>query len=143
MRSARVTETPIQTRMMTIRNRLLQPRSTIALAIALGLATLPAQTSFAATPFDGKWSVQITAEAGNCPAGYTVPIRVADGRVSYPGPFNARANGKIGTNGALQVSFAHSKDVVNARGSVKGRSGSGSWKSPTKNCHGTWVARKA
>ena len=128
---------------MTKMKRLLQPSSTIALALALGLATLPAQTSFAATPFDGKWSVQLTAEAGNCPAGYAVPIRVSNGRVSYSGPFNARANGKIANNGALQVSFAHSRDVVNARGSVKGRMGSGSWKSPTKNCRGTWVARKA
>jgi hypothetical protein len=128
---------------MTNRTRLVKPRRTIALAIALGLTALPAQTSFAATPFDGTWSVQITAESGQCPAGYTVPIRVSNGRVSYSGPFNARANGKIGSNGALQVSFAHSSDVVNARGSVKGRVGRGSWKSPTKNCGGTWVARKA
>jgi hypothetical protein len=128
---------------MTNRTRLVKPRCTIALAIALGLATLPAQTSFAATPFDGTWSVRLTAESGQCPAGYTVPIRVSNGRVSYSGPFNARANGKIGTNGALQVSFAHSRDVVNARGSIKGRVGQGSWKSPTKNCRGTWVARKA
>ena len=128
---------------MKTRTRLLKPRSTIALAFALGLATIPAQTSFAATPFDGQWSVRITAESGQCPAGYTVPIRVSNGRVSYSGPFNAKANGKIGANGALQVSFAHSKDVVNARGSVTGRVGRGSWKSPTKNCRGTWVARKA
>jgi len=123
--------------------RLLKPLTTFAVAIALGTAAIPAHTSFAAAPFDGKWSVLITAESGKCQSGYTVPIQVADGRVSYSGPFNAKANGQIGSNGALRVSFAHSKDVVNARGSVEGRVGRGSWKSPTKNCGGTWVARKA
>ena len=121
--------------------RALKLVSTTAVAIAFGIA-IPATMSFAAAPFDGKWSVQITAEVGRC-AAYTVPIRVADGQVSYAGPFNARAKGKIGPNGALRVSFAHRRDVVNVQGSVNGRLGHGRWKSPTKNCGGTWIARKA
>ena len=112
-------------------------------AIAAALAAVPVSLSFAAAPFDGHWSVRITAADGKCSAGYTVPIRVSDGRVSYTGPFNAVANGKVSSNGSLRVSFAHRKDVVNVQGSVKGAVGQGRWLSPTKHCGGTWVARKA
>ena len=127
--------------MMTKILRLHRALSTYALAAAL--AAVPVSLSFAAAPFDGQWSVRITAEDGKCAAGYTVPIRVSDGRVSYTGPFNAVANGKISGNGRLRVSFAHRKDVVNVQGSVKGRVGQGRWLSPTKDCGGTWVARKS
>ena len=130
----------METDVKTIR---IKPLCTYAVAIALGSLAIPVSTSFSAAPFDGKWSVQITSEVGKCSARYTVPIRVSGGRVSYSGPFDARAKGNIGANGALRVSFAHRADVVNARGSVKGNAGLGSWKSPTKNCSGTWVARKA
>jgi hypothetical protein len=127
---------------MKTENRLFKPLSAFALTLALGAATLPGQAG-AATAFDGVWSVQIKAENGDCNASYTVPIQVSDGRISYSGPFNAKASGKIGANGALSVSFAHSDKVVNARGSLKGGSGYGSWKSPSQRCDGTWVARKS
>ena len=126
---------------MQNKTRLSKPLSAFALALALGVAALPAQTS-AATSFDGKWSVQIKAENGDCSASYTVPIQVSNGQVRYSGPFNASASGKIGADGIVRVSFAHSDNVVNASGSLKGGSGYGSWRSPTKSCDGTWVARK-
>lgn len=118
----------------------LKPPSFLALALALGAAFLP-QTSMAARPFDGDWSVRITAQRGRC-SGYTVPIEVSGGRVSYSGFFNATATGSVRSNGALSVRFAHEDQVVHASGSVKGRSGSGRWTSPTRGCAGTWTARR-
>lgn len=113
-------------------------------AVIASVAMMSASTaSLAAASFDGKWSVQVTAEGGECAAGYTVPIRVSNGQVSYSGPFDAQAKGKVNPNGALRVSFAHRKDVVDVRGSLNDRIGHGSWSSPTKNCEGTWIARKA
>lgn len=127
---------------MPHKTRLLKPLPAFAFALALGAAALPAPT-VAAGSFDGSWSVRIRAENGDCRASYTVPIRVANGRIAYSGPFNAKASGKIGGNGALNVSFSYSDDVVTARGALKGSSGRGSWKSPTKSCDGTWVARRS
>lgn len=110
----------------------------VAAALAAGVAG-PAQ---AATAFDGRWSVKISAETGNC-FSYTVPIEVADGQISYSGRFSATASGEIGAGGTLNVSFARKDDLVQAKGSLQDRIGYGSWQSPTKDCAGTWVARKA
>ncbi len=119
----------------------LKPSTTFALAAALSVATLP-NAGLAAKPFDGEWSVRIVAQSGEC-RGYTVPIEVSGGRVSYSGFFDATANGSIKSNGVLKVRFAHEDDVVNASGSVAGTAGSGRWNSPTKGCAGTWTARRS
>ncbi len=118
-----------------------KPLAAVSLAVALA-AAIP-QAGLAAQGFDGAWSVKITAESGECSTRMTLPIEVSRGRISYTGAFNARASGAVGANGRLNVSFAHSDDVVNARGSLKGSSGYGSWKSPTQECGGTWTAKRA
>lgn len=118
----------------------LKPSPTFALAAMLGAAILP-NASLAAKPFDGEWSVRIVAQSGEC-SGYTVPIEVSGGRVSYSGFFNATASGSIKPDGVLRVRFAHEDEVVNASGSVRGVAGSGRWSSPTKGCAGTWTARR-
>ena len=113
--------------------------------LSLGMASgMMAATSFAqaAVTYDGRWQVTVSAEGESCPARYTVPIKVAGGRVSYNGFFNAQANGKVRNDGALIVTFAHRKDVVNAVGELTGARGTGEWRSPTRECSGTWTARK-
>ncbi len=116
----------------------LSPMSIFVFAAALSAGTGP---SLAAKPFDGEWSVRITAKTGDC-SGYTIPIEVTGGRVSYSGFFNAQASGAIRPNGSLNVKFAHEEDIVNASGAVSGSTGSGQWTSPTKGCGGTWTARR-
>jgi hypothetical protein len=71
-----------------------------------------------------------------------VPIQVNDGRVTYAGLFGARATGLVQTSGKLNVRFSHRDHVVNASGTLGQDTGRGSWKSPTKDCSGSWVARK-
>jgi hypothetical protein len=94
--------------------------------------------------FDGRWSVKIVADAGECPAvGFAVPIKVSDGRISYNGMFDAVAAGKVATDGKLKVRMEHQKDVVTATGALADGSGSGRWTSPTLACKGSWVATRA
>lgn len=113
------------------------------LSLALTSAALAGiQISHASPPFDGRWKVTVSASGENCSSRYTVPIKVAAGQVSYAGLFSADAKGKIRPDGALKVSFAHRRDIVNATGALKGESGSGQWISPTQDCSGTWVAQK-
>jgi hypothetical protein len=112
------------------------PLMGLAAAMALAIHNGPAA---AATPFDGVWSVQATSD--QC-SDLRVPIQVAGGVVSYAGSFGAQANGRVGADGRLNVSFAYKRDVVTARGSLNGRRGYGSWFSPTLNCSGSWVASK-
>jgi hypothetical protein len=113
------------------------------LSLTLASTTLSGtQTSQASLPFDGRWTVTVSAKGENCSSRYTVPIKVAAGQVSYAGSFSAEAKGRIRPDGDLKVRLSHRKDVVNATGALKGKSGSGRWISPTRDCSGTWVARK-
>lgn len=101
------------------------------------------QPSVAAPTFDGRWSVAIVAESGDCSARYTVPIEVAGGQIRYAGRFSAEASGEVGSAGQLNVSFSYRDDVVKAKGSLTGQNGYGSWISPTQECGGTWRAQRA
>ena len=61
----------------------------------------------------------------------------------FAGKFRAEATGRISPQGALNVSFSRKGDVAHATGALRGTAGSGNWTSPTKDCSGTWSARKA
>lgn len=106
-------------------------------------ANFAATSSFAMTAFDGHWSVDIASKTNACEVTYVVPIQIKDGNISYSGPFDATADGKVRGDGALSVRLAHNGEVVNATGSLTDLSGSGQWSGPGAECAGTWRARKA
>jgi hypothetical protein len=121
--------------------RIVQLTSLPALTAAGAMVALsPLAEPAAASTFDGRWSVAIVAESGDCSARYTVPIEVAGGKIRYAGRFNAEASGNVGSSGQLDVSFSYREDLVRAQGSLAGRNGFGSWTSPTQECGGTWRA---
>ena len=119
---------------------ILKPASVLG-ALALAAAAFVPQSQ-AAPSFDGTWTVTIAVENGAC-KGRTVPIQVADGHVRYAGTFRAEATGRVSPQGALNVSFSRRGDVAHATGALDGTAGRGNWTSPTKDCSGTWSARKA
>ena len=111
----------------------------VLLALAASFSATP---SFATTAFDGRWSVNIASKTNACDVTYVVPIQVEDGHISYSGPFDATADGKVGRDGRLSVRLARNGDVVSATGSLTDSSGSGQWSGPGADCAGTWRARK-
>ncbi|MGQ7792504.1 hypothetical protein ACUN0C_08865 [Faunimonas sp. B44] len=111
-----------------------------AIGIALTLA-VPAAPAFAA-PFDGTWSVTMSTDSGSCPVRRRAVVTVRDGKVTYAGAERVTADGSVGASGRVDVRFVYEGDRLDARGSVKGSIGSGSWTSPTENCQGSWMARK-
>lgn len=93
------------------------------------------------TEFDGKWFVRAVSEVGTCNnATLALPIAVQNGEVRDVGLFGASAKGSVDAAGALTVSISHDKDIVEARGALKGDRGEGKWTSPTLACSGQWVA---
>ncbi len=119
---------------------ILKPASLLCAGVLVAVAFVP--QSQAAPSFDGKWTVTIAVESGACKT-RTVPIQVSDGRVRYAGAFRAEATGKVSSQGSLNVSFSRKRDVAHATGALAGASGRGNWTSPTKDCSGTWSARRA
>lgn len=127
----------------------MKPRNSLLSPLALIVATtVLAPLMFAtagetSTPFDGRWSIRVLADVEHCAIGHVVPIRVADGQISYGGFLGAAASGQVRSNGKVRMRMAHAADVVNATGALKGARGSGRWASATSECVGDWTARKA
>ena len=51
----------------------------------LGLALVVAGSANAQQPFDGRWSVEVITERGNCDHAYRYPLAVENGRGRYDG----------------------------------------------------------
>lgn len=114
------------------------------LAVAAVAAAITIGHALAATqPFDGRWSVAVTPEGGECEGMYVLPVEVAEGTVTYIGRAAIRAEGGITPDGTVRVAFVMEGDRLDAKGTMSTpRFGAGSWVSPTEDCRGTWIARK-
>jgi hypothetical protein len=100
-----------------------------------------ASTAQAAGSFDGRWSVQLVTERGNCNPTYNWSVAVADGRIVDGGMFVQTA-GDIDGRGRVRLQITHGNDVVAAFGKVAGEAGRGAWRSPTLQCSGAWTAQR-
>jgi hypothetical protein len=115
-----------------------------AIAFALALAapwTAPA--AVAGTPFDGRWSVLIVTDAGNCDRAYRYALNIVNGRITYDDPsFNI--SGHVDTRGHVRVSVGAGGERAIGTGELSGDSGGGLWTgySSTSACSGHWEAER-
>ena len=98
----------------------------IAAAAALGLIGLSAGAE-AQQQFNGRWSVLILTERGECDRAYRYPIAIENGRVRYAGEAGFNITGQVGANGAIQGNIAQGDTRANVRGRLSGGAGSGTW----------------
>lgn len=96
----------------------------------------------AAQTYDGQWSVDVDVRSGGCPEGRSFPVRISGGRLFYDGNLDIGANGTIATDGRVTARFTRGQEYVAANGRLASRSGSGQWRAPTRDCTGTWRARR-
>jgi hypothetical protein len=72
-------------------------------------------------------------------------ITVEQGNVRYygnPGETPAVVNGRIASNGAVNLNIHRSSAKAEASGSLSSQSGSGTWKADSYGCSGRWNAQK-
>lgn len=112
-------------------------RTLLLLAFLLGFAG-----PTVAQEFDGLWNVDVNVRRGECPEGSSFPVRVAGGRIAYAGNLDIDAGGTVAADGRVSALFRRGPDRLNASGRLTGRAGSGQWTAPTRNCAGTWRARR-
>jgi hypothetical protein len=116
--------------------------------IALSALTIPIVASpvpaMAQAAFNGSWSVLIITNSGPCDRAYRYPVRVANGRVSYAGQADFNVAGRVGGNGAVNVSVSRGSQRASGSGRLAGRFGSGTWRGtgPSGTCSGNWTAEK-
>ncbi len=105
------------------------------------MAALAAEPAHAmAGPFDGRWSVLIVTENGNCEV-YRFGVQVANGRITTV-ETNTQMSGSISDKGSVNLNLASGPDTARATGRVSGGTGRGRWTSPTRQCSGRWEADK-
>jgi hypothetical protein len=117
-------------------------RNTALALIAMSFAgALAAAAPAAATPgYDGLWSVVIVTEKGTCDRAYRYPVRIANGVLVNDGPSPITVSGKVGGNGAVNVTVSYGEKSANGSGRLSGNMGAGSWTGGS--CAGTWEAER-
>jgi hypothetical protein len=91
---------------------------------------------------DGVYAVDIVTEQGSCDRIYHWTISISGGRISSPSDAMMQATGLIDPRGIVSVAFRRDNNIAHVAGRVQGRSGSGTWSSPTLQCGGSWRAAR-
>jgi hypothetical protein len=109
--------------------------------IIAGLAIAVPAASHAAN-YDGRWSVSVVTRSGACDS-YRWNIGIRSGKVTDVEGRTAATAGGIASNGKVDIRMTRGSDTLRATGSASGSSAAGTWSSPSRQCSGTWEARKS
>lgn len=97
--------------------------------------------------FDGEWKVRTVTEVNkdHCarPPLWRYRVVITNGRLA-PKDNNATEVlvGTVRDDGTLRVSIRRGEDRATAEGKLSDATGSGTWRSPTRNCSGTWTSER-
>jgi hypothetical protein len=109
-------------------------------ALACTAITGPA---FAATRYDGDWSVVIMTRSGACDPSIRYGVQINNGRV-IAGSGGADVQGRVSPAGAVRVSVQSGGAWAQGSGRLGSVSGGGVWQGQGGSgaCSGTWVAQR-
>jgi hypothetical protein len=115
----------------------------VTLLIAIAVVAGASRPASARTAYDGVWSVVIAAETGTCSGAYRYPVAIVNGYVRHADPSNQafNINGRVGTDGRLNVQVSRGDQRANGIGRLSRLAGGGSWRSPN-GCAGHWEATR-
>jgi hypothetical protein len=114
--------------------------SVALIATFLGsLASVDAQSGF-----DGRWSVLVITETGDCDSAYRYGLRIERGTILYEGETAVDLSGRVDRDGRVTVSLRRGDQSASATGRLSGNRGAGTWtgKSATAACSGRWEAER-
>ncbi len=118
--------------------------SKLGLAILVATAMLTGTTAVSArTIFDGRWSVLIITEKGNCDRGYRYSIDIRNGIVHYGGDV-VDMTGRVASNGVVRVVVSRGGQSANGYGRLGRNFGQGVWRGSATGeaCSGRWEAER-
>jgi len=119
----------------------LTPTVLLLAILAAGASIAPSKA--AQTGFSGDWSVLISTSKGDCDKAYRYVVTVGPGgAISYGGQNDFTASGKVQPSGAVSVRISRGDQVAEGAGRLNGKSGSGTWQSPSGGCSGRWTAER-
>ena len=116
-------------------------RCLLGLAIGATLALSAASAAIAKSAYDGEWSVLIVTERGTCDRGYRYPVKIVNGVVRHAEADSSFSiSGRVVGSGGVRVSVSRGSQGAIGAGRLSARGGSGTWKSASNECSGTWSA---
>lgn len=111
------------------------------IAALLGLGLVPAQSA-PLSGFDGRWSVLVITDRGNCSI-YRYGVIVDHGRARYAGNAGFTVSGSIAPNGTVRASIARGSNRADIQGRLAQGTGSGRWRTAgSYDCSGRWTAER-
>ncbi len=93
--------------------------------------------------FDGTWTVATRPDTGGCRRPMEFDLVIEDGAISYGGLWRVDASGTVEPTGAIRLRLQRGDETVTAEGRAAGDKATGRWTSLTRNCTGSWVARRS
>ena len=91
----------------------------VSVAAVLGPGVVAASAPVQATGnFDGKWSVVIVTEKGDCDRAYRYPIDIKNATLINAGNASFDISGKVEGNGAVAVKISYGQKSASDRKSV-------------------------
>jgi hypothetical protein len=112
------------------------------LVAAMAACTSPGMAS-AASAYDGRWSVVIETEQGNCDRAYRYGLNIVNGNVTHAGDSAFDVRGRVAGNGAVHVRVSRGASYADGRGRLSESSGSGHWRGLGSGvCSGRWFAER-
>jgi hypothetical protein len=114
-----------------------------AALISLALPLMAGSAALARTPFDGRWSVSITTNAGACDRGYRYRLNIENGQISYDDPA-VQVSGQVTPRGQVQVMLRAGGQQAVGTGRLSRDYGEGQWsgQSAAGQCSGVWQAER-
>lgn len=101
-------------------------------AVLIGMATAvigqsaPAHASLP-NKHDGRWSIEVITEKGDCDRAYRYSVLVENGAARYAGSEPITVSGRVASNGAVNGSIAYGDNRANVTGKLADGTGSGRW----------------
>ena len=115
----------------------------LALLVAATAACNSAGVASAASAYDGRWSVVIETEQGNCDRAFRYGLNIVNGNVTYAGDGSFDVRGRVARNGAVHVRVSRGSSYADGCGQLLERTGSGHWRGMGVGvCSGRWVAER-
>ncbi len=114
------------------------------LAVVGSFAVLAPQAQAQVSKYNGRWSVEVVTEQGNCDRAYRYSIVIENGRARYGGQEAFDVSGEVKPNGAVAGSIAYGSDRANVNGRLDAEGwGEGTWStSGSRSCGGRWNAER-
>jgi len=112
----------------------------IVALLAASLIVIAATSGYAASRYDGVWSVSVVTDKGDCAASYRYPMLVNNGIVGNAGSADILVRGNVAPSGAVRVVVTQGNSSAAGYGRLLGTVGRGSWRGGS--CSGSWTAER-